>query len=105
MRIKTKPDYNALLANLAHQSGLAVGLKNDVNQIESLLPFFDFAINEQCFKYKECQRLKPFIAANKAVLQVEYGFKGSRFCTKALQLHFSSIRKNLDLDEPVVFCH
>lgn len=98
-------NYNSLLANMAHKSGLAVGLKNDLDQIEQLLPYFDFAINEQCFQYKECDTLVPFINANKTVLQVEYKLKPSQFCTQAKARYFSSIKKNKKLDEAVTFCN
>ncbi|STY28591.1 Uncharacterized conserved protein [Legionella wadsworthii] len=97
--------YNASLANMAHQAGLAVGLKNDLDQVEQLLPYFDFAINEQCFEYNECNHLTPFINANKAVLEVEYDLKPSKFCKKANDMHFSSIKKNEDLKEKVIFCN
>ncbi|QMT62088.1 endo alpha-1,4 polygalactosaminidase [Legionella sp. PC997] len=97
--------YNAYLANMAHQAGLAVGLKNDLEQVEILLPYFDFAINEQCFEYKECNQLMPFINSNKAVLEVEYDLKPSKFCAKANSMHFSSIKKNEDLNEKVTFCN
>jgi hypothetical protein len=36
------------------------------------LPYFDFALNEQCFQYNDCAPLLPFIKAGKAVFQVEY---------------------------------
>jgi len=38
--------YNKFLANEAHQRGLSIGLKNNLDQIEVLEPFFDFAVNE-----------------------------------------------------------
>ncbi|MBA2651608.1 MAG: endo alpha-1,4 polygalactosaminidase [Tatlockia sp.] len=103
----TKQDqlnYNVLLANMAHQSGLLVGLKNDLAQIKELEPYFDFAVNEQCFQYKECNLLEPFIKANKAVFNIEYKLKSSQFCPLAKEMHFSSIKKSLDLTEPVKFC-
>lgn len=96
--------YNALLANMAHKANLAVGLKNDIEQIERLVPFFDFAINEQCFQYEECEKYKPFLNANKAVLNVEYSLNPSDFCPKAISLHINSIKKKKRLNENVVFC-
>jgi len=64
--------FNKLIAKEAHNLNLAVALKNDLAQIKELEPFFDFAINEQCHKYNECDKLKPFINNNKAVLNAEY---------------------------------
>ncbi|STX27991.1 Uncharacterized conserved protein [Legionella beliardensis] len=97
--------YNASLANMAHQAGLAVGLKNDIDQAAQLVNYFDFAINEQCFEYNECNTLTPFINANKAVLNVEYNLNTSRFCSKANNMRFSSIKKDMELTEKVTFCN
>jgi hypothetical protein len=63
--------YNRFLAAAAHERGLAAGLKNDLGQIPELVRHFDFAINEQCFQYRECDRLRPFIRARKAVFTFE----------------------------------
>ncbi len=65
-------DYNIFLANEAHKRGLAIGLKNDLEQIPKLLPYFDFAINEECYQYQECEKLFPFVDSNKPVFHVEY---------------------------------
>jgi hypothetical protein len=96
--------YNTYLANAAHARGLSAALKNDIDQVKDLISVFDFAINEQCFQYDECDTLKPFISANKAVLNVEYSGSTSTFCPQAKTLKFSSILKDLDLDNPVTFC-
>jgi len=64
--------YNKFIANEARKRGLSVGLKNDLEQIESLERYFDFAVNEECYEYEECHMLKPFIDANKPVFHVEY---------------------------------
>ena len=39
--------YNRWLANAAHDRGLAIALKNDLDQIPELVEYFDFAVNEQ----------------------------------------------------------
>jgi hypothetical protein len=89
--------YNRMLASVAHQKGLAVGLKNDLDQISSLVKDFDFAVNEQCAEYKECATLKPFISAGKPVFHAEYNLPLSRFCAESKRLRLSSIKKTLDL--------
>lgn len=96
--------YNTFLANAAHSAGLSAGLKNDIDQVKDLLPYFDFAINEQCFQYNECKSLSPFISAGKAVFNVEYKLSPSNFCSKASSMKFSSIKKKLSLNNPVTFC-
>ena len=59
---------------------------------------YDFAINEQCAQYDECDALTPFIDAGKAVFHVEYSLTTSKFCPTTTALGFSSMRKHLDLD-------
>ena len=44
---------------------------------------FDWALNEQCFQYRECDRLRPFTAAGKAVFVVEYELAPDAFCPAA----------------------
>lgn len=68
-------DYNRFLATEAHRRGLAVGLKNDLDQVAALVDSFDFAVNEQCAQYRECDRLRPFTAASKPVFNAEYQAK------------------------------
>jgi hypothetical protein len=65
-------DYNRFLADAAHERGLSVALKNDVDQIEALVDWFDFAVNEECAFYDECQTNRPFVDAGRAVLHAEY---------------------------------
>jgi len=65
-------NYNKFLAEEAKKRGLLIGLKNDLNQIESLVDYFDFALNEQCHKFNECDKLKPFVERGKPVLNAEY---------------------------------
>ncbi|OEJ27209.1 endo alpha-1,4 polygalactosaminidase [Streptomyces agglomeratus] len=89
--------YNRLIARLAHDRGLAVGLKNDLDQIPELVGDFDFAVNEQCAQYDECPKLTPFVRAGKAVFHVEYELPTSRFCPQARELGLSSMRKKYDL--------
>jgi hypothetical protein len=65
-------DYNRFLADAAHERGLSVGLKNDLDQLEALEPWFDWALNEECASYEECGRLEVFTGAGKAVFHTEY---------------------------------
>lgn len=92
--------FNRMVADLAHAAGLSIGLKNDLDQIPQLVSDFDFAVNEQCAEYSECDTLKPFIAAGKAVFHVEYNLPLSEFCRDTTALGLSSMRKNLNLDAP-----
>jgi hypothetical protein len=96
-------EFNAYLANLAHHYGLSVALKNDLGQLSTLKPYFDFAINEECFRYRECDYPPPGLpgwtapdagTTPKAVFQVEYR---SLNCSQANAWNFGAILKGLDL--------
>jgi hypothetical protein len=89
--------YNRLIARLAHERGLAVGLKNDLDQIPELVDDFDFAVNEQCAQFEECDDLTPFIEAGKAVFHVEYERETGDFCPEARRLELSSLLKKWEL--------
>ncbi|MGW4278223.1 endo alpha-1,4 polygalactosaminidase, partial [Streptomyces seoulensis] len=89
--------YNRLVARLAHERGMSVGLKNDLDQIPRLVGDFDFAVNEQCAQYGECERLKPFVAAGKAVFHVEYELPTGEFCAASRRLRLSSLLKKYEL--------
>ncbi|CAM5652394.1 Glycoside-hydrolase family GH114 TIM-barrel domain-containing protein OS=Streptomyces alboniger OX=132473 GN=CP975_01430 PE=4 SV=1 [Streptomyces alboniger] len=89
--------FNRMIAGLAHERGMSVGLKNDLPQIPHLVEHFDFAVNEECAQYGECASLGPFVRAGKAVLHVEYAVPTARFCRQARDLGLSSMRKRLDL--------
>lgn len=97
--------YNRFIADAAHEVGLLVGLKNDLDQIEDLVTYFDFAVNEECWEYDECEMSLPFIEAGKAVLHAEYS--GSlqdpdtldEFCDEMNALGLSSLYLPLALDD------
>jgi hypothetical protein len=90
--------FNRMVAGLAHGRGLAVGLKNDLDQVPQLVGDFDFAVNEQCAQYQECDVLRPFTARGKAVFEAEYDLPTARFCPDARRLRFSALLKHLSLD-------
>jgi hypothetical protein len=98
--------FNRQLATAAHERGLSVGLKNDLDQVPELVTHFDFAVNEQCFEYSECEALSPFIKAGKPVLNAEYQAQyvndaAARkvMCQQASSLGLSSLVLPLDLDD------
>ena len=90
--------FNRWLAAEAHERGLGVGLKNDLDQIPQLVSSFDFAIDEECFDYKECDLLAPFVRAGKPAFVVEYALSTASFCSKARALGLTAMRKHLSLD-------
>ncbi len=98
--------YNKFIANEARKRGLSVGLKNDVDQIVQLEPFFDFSVNESCHRYNECENMQPFIDANKPVFNAEYAQEyinnsnGERdnMCADSINLQFKTLILPLELD-------
>jgi hypothetical protein len=96
--------YNRFLATEAHARRLSVGLGNDLGQAAELLDDFDWIFNQQCFEYDECDRLRPFVDAGKAVFHVEFNLETSAFCPQANALKFNSLKKNVSLDAPRWSC-
>ena len=88
-------NYNKYLANAAHDRDLGIALKNDIDQIIQLEPYFDFALNEQCNEYNECDSYNAFISSNKAVLNTEYNNKYINDSNELNQLCQSSISLNI----------
>ena len=90
--------FNRRLAEAAHDRGLSIGLKNDLNQIPELVDHFDWALNEQCFEFDECDTLLPFIEAGKAVFGVEYNLDSADFCPQANEMDLDWLKMDLLLD-------
>ena len=94
-------DYNRFIAAEAHNRGLSVGLKNDIDQLGDLEPYFDWALNEECFTYGECAQYQDnFLAANKAVFHAEY-VESDRLvevCAATKPLGLSTLLKKVELD-------
>lgn len=96
--------YNKWIAEESHKRGLSIGLKNNLDQIEDLVDYFDFSVNEQCFEYNECELLTPFIKNNKAVFNVEYELELDEFCDQAKELKLSSLKMKYNLDGERLSC-
>jgi len=98
--------FNRFLARAAHTRGLSVGLKNDLEQVAELEPYFDWALDEECVQYDECDRLAPFISAGKAVFHVEYGDAAlaAKICPDANARGFDTLVKHTALDAFRVAC-
>ena len=93
--------YNLWLAQEAHARGLSIGLKNDPEHVVDLLPYFDWALTEDCFAEGWCEDVSPFIQTGKPVLAAEYTDTGvilEQLCPEAARLGFNLILKNRDLD-------
>jgi hypothetical protein len=102
--------YNRALANAAHRRGLGVALKNDLDQVAALVDYYDFAVNEQCHQYDECDKLAPFTAAGKAVFVAEYeqqlvddASARATMCAAARAADLRALVLPLDLDDAFRF--
>jgi hypothetical protein len=65
-------NYFKFMAGIAHDNGIAIGLKNGMEMIQDVLSVMDFAVNEECWAWKECGIYAPVTKAGKAVFHVEY---------------------------------
>lgn len=102
----TQLDYNLFLATEAHARNLAIGLKNDIDQLSQLAPRFDFAVNEQCHQYDECGGYTAFTSQGKPVFNAEYAARyrnntgGARdaLCRDSATLNIRTLVLPLKLD-------
>lgn len=97
--------FDRWLAAEAHARGLAVGLKNALDLIPDLVGTFDFAVNEQCHEFGECDANEPFVAAGKPVWNAEYADDeasaralAATICPSARAAHFQTLVFPLELD-------
>ena len=85
--------YLRWLAIQAHARGLSIGLKNAIELVPDVIDFYDWALNERCMEFGECELLVPFVTAGKAVFHVEY--EGDlAWCPLAQELGFVSLEKD-----------
>lgn len=105
-------EYVKFLAAEAHARGLAVGLKNGLDIVEDVVEDVEFAVNEQCSQYNECDMLEPFVDAGKPVFAIEYpknptqltAAQRKKICTADDTTGFSIVIKKMDLDAWVYAC-
>lgn len=96
--------YNTQLIADAHARGMSMGQKNGPVAAFTkgeLAAGADWALNEQCNQYSECGpsggNYAAYIAAGKAVFQVEYRLTVSQFCAKDNAANFDGLRKKASL--------
>ena len=102
--------FDRILADEAHARGLSVGLKNDVEQLGELRDWFDWALNEECVAYDECDAYQPWLKAGKAVFHTEYadnrgelGALADAVCP-ARPAELSTLLKTWDLGSEFIVC-
>jgi hypothetical protein len=94
--------YLDKLIAVVHGAGLAFFLKNEVNGdslLATMAPRADGEVVEQCWQYRDCSGLEPFVREGKPVLDVEYrAFPEATLCPEALAFPMATVRTDLDLD-------
>ncbi|KAF2649191.1 glycoside hydrolase family 114 protein [Lophiostoma macrostomum CBS 122681] len=90
-------DYVNYLAGVAKNNTLAIGLKNALDLIPSVINNIQFAVNEECHANTECDRYKSVTKAGLAVFNIEYGIND---CSEPSGVILSSVMKpaNQSLD-------
>ncbi|MFV0426839.1 MAG: endo alpha-1,4 polygalactosaminidase [Beutenbergiaceae bacterium] len=87
--------YMQVLARLAHERGLLVGLKNAVELLAELASTVDFAVNEECLAYRECEAYQVLVDLGRPVLHIEYSMPLGQACDSPPG--FSSMVSDLDV--------
>ena len=106
-------NFNKALASWAHELGMSIGQKNDLAQIRHLADDFDWALNEECYRYSECTKpwdndldaevpgLQLYVQRNKAVFIAEYKAytttKWTSICNNSKTNRFNTSRFNDEL--------
>lgn len=105
-------NYVNFLADAAHARNLSIGLKNAGEIIPQVLGKMQYALNEQCVQYGECDTWQPFVEAGKPVFHIEYpdgapkvaAQKVDSICGNASAKGFETLLKEMDLGDWVEAC-
>jgi len=105
-------DYVTFLANGAHALNMSLGLKNGGSIVNETIDLMQWEVNEQCVQYDECDIFQPFIDAGKPVFHIEYPDSSpdistatkTKYCDGASEQEFSTVLKNMDLDNFLDTC-
>lgn len=105
-------DYLTFLSNGAHALNMSIGLKNGGAIINETISMMQWEVNEQCEQYNECDLFRPFVEAGKPVFHIEYpdsaphisDAKKKSVCDNASAEGFSTVLKNMDLDDFIEPC-
>lgn len=102
--------YDEWVATEAHNLDLTVDQKNDNSQLKTLVNYFDFGVDEQCFQQHWCKQLTAYTNDNRLVVDVEYTnqMTRTRFLNKACpsdaNYKLTPILKKLELTAWIVTC-
>jgi hypothetical protein len=102
--------YDEWVATEAHTLGLTVDQKNDNSQLKTLVDYFDFGVDEQCFQQHWCKQLTAYTSNDRLVVDVEYTNQVSqtRFldktCPSDAKYKLTPILKKLELTAWIATC-
>jgi len=83
LKSRDQLSYISFLRNEAKARGLLIGLKNSAETASALEPYTDFAVVEECHRYRECGAFNAFKSRNKAIFHIEYSSSNSSLCRTA----------------------
>jgi hypothetical protein len=86
-------DYTAWLSQQARVRGLHVAMSGDYEQVTTLAVHFDWAVDFGCIEAANCDRLDPFKAAGKPVLDAETSGEIATICQQAASYGINAILK------------
>lgn len=90
--------YLRWLIRQGHAAGLAVGLKNALGLVPALAHRVDWALNEQCAEYDECDRYAPLVRLGTPVFVLEYEGSKKELCAVTARAGLIAQLKHLNLD-------
>ena len=97
-------DYTTWLSAQAHARGMHVGMADNYGQVAALVAHFDWGVDYGCLASNNCDRLAPFKAEGKPVLDVETEGQAAEVCPLARSLGVNVILKRPDLGAYRVVC-
>ncbi|HWV08364.1 MAG TPA: endo alpha-1,4 polygalactosaminidase [Pseudomonas sp.] len=97
-------DFNRWLASEAHARDLSVGLKNAVELLPELADLFDFAVNESCYRYNECDGYQRMSSQGKPVFIADYRAYNATLCSRAKASGYQLQFFKLELTAPGTPC-
>jgi hypothetical protein len=89
--------FSVWLANTAHRKRLSAAFENALDNVPTLVRYYDWAISEDCALYGECQAARPFTGAGKLFGDAEYKLARAHFCPTARASKISAMTKRRDL--------
>jgi len=92
--------YDKWLAKEAHDRNMAAGFKNSIELLDDLKDIFDFAINEECNEYSECDDYTVFLNKDLAVFVALYGYPTDKTFMKGICNQVKGLDLSIIIKDP-----